>query len=398
MNKPFHALRDPSHARPCLCGRFSTSPATTSGSSPWRTPPEKAGRCPCTCPARSSRTCWRRWSRPRRGSAGGRRWWSPPTTSGRATWRASCAPTWRRAASATTPRAAPATPRTSRRRPHLVGLRIAALDALADSEPAVVVASAVALAEAVPDASLRPAGFALDARRGGRPRRGRRASWSRPATSAPTRSRSGGSSRFAAGSSTCSAPPRTGRRGWSCSATRSSRSAGSRPSPSARWATPSRWSCRPAAELASEHRELAELALRGGRGAARTSAELLPLERFRAPLELIPSEAAVIVTAARGDPDRAPRPLGRRHHGDARRRRAPPLRRRRRAARRARRDLASRGTESATGALLPGSGARPPPRAAWARRSPSSSGSFAPATASSSRSRTAARPSGPATT
>ena len=47
--------------------------------------------------------------------------------------------------------------------PHLVGLRIAALDALAneaESAP-VVVASAVALAEAVPDASLRPAGFAL---------------------------------------------------------------------------------------------------------------------------------------------------------------------------------------------------------------------------------------------
>src|SRR6266550_1300662 len=45
--------------------------------------------------------------------------------------------------------------------PHLVGLRIAALDALGESEPAVVVASAIALAEAVPDASLRPAGFTL---------------------------------------------------------------------------------------------------------------------------------------------------------------------------------------------------------------------------------------------
>jgi len=48
--------------------------------------------------------------------------------------------------------------------PHLVGLRIAALDALiaeAEEQPPVVVASAVALAEAVPDASLRPAGFAL---------------------------------------------------------------------------------------------------------------------------------------------------------------------------------------------------------------------------------------------
>ena len=48
--------------------------------------------------------------------------------------------------------------------PHLVGLRIAALDALTGEgggEPPVVVASAVALAETVPDASLRPEGFAL---------------------------------------------------------------------------------------------------------------------------------------------------------------------------------------------------------------------------------------------
>ncbi|MFL5871663.1 MAG: transcription-repair coupling factor [Solirubrobacterales bacterium] len=51
--------------------------------------------------------------------------------------------------------------------PHLVGLRIGALDALtsneqrATSEAPVVVASAVALAEAVPDATLRPASFAL---------------------------------------------------------------------------------------------------------------------------------------------------------------------------------------------------------------------------------------------
>ncbi len=54
--------------------------------------------------------------------------------------------------------------------PHLVGLRIAALDALVgdrdraddrDAGPPIVVASAVALAEAVPDASLRPAGFTL---------------------------------------------------------------------------------------------------------------------------------------------------------------------------------------------------------------------------------------------
>src|SRR5919112_305147 len=47
--------------------------------------------------------------------------------------------------------------------PHLVGLRIAALDALVDGEqPAVVVAAAAALAEKVPDPELRPHGFAIE--------------------------------------------------------------------------------------------------------------------------------------------------------------------------------------------------------------------------------------------
>ena len=46
--------------------------------------------------------------------------------------------------------------------PHLVGLRIAALDSLLDGEGAVVVASAVALSEKVPDPSLRPHGFAIE--------------------------------------------------------------------------------------------------------------------------------------------------------------------------------------------------------------------------------------------
>src|SRR4051794_263569 len=50
--------------------------------------------------------------------------------------------------------------------PHLVGLRVAALEALA-AEPAeagaaVVVASAAALAEKVPDPELRPHGFAIE--------------------------------------------------------------------------------------------------------------------------------------------------------------------------------------------------------------------------------------------
>ena len=45
--------------------------------------------------------------------------------------------------------------------PHLIGLRIDALDALRNEADAVVVASATALAEAVPDAALRPAGFTI---------------------------------------------------------------------------------------------------------------------------------------------------------------------------------------------------------------------------------------------
>ncbi len=49
--------------------------------------------------------------------------------------------------------------------PHLVGLRVAALDALIDppagAEPPVVVVSAVALSEKVPDPALRPHGFAI---------------------------------------------------------------------------------------------------------------------------------------------------------------------------------------------------------------------------------------------
>ncbi len=46
--------------------------------------------------------------------------------------------------------------------PHLVGLRIDALDALGSEPDPIVVASAIALAEAVPDASLRPAGFTIE--------------------------------------------------------------------------------------------------------------------------------------------------------------------------------------------------------------------------------------------
>ncbi len=56
----------------------------------------------------------------------------------------------------------------------------------------------------------------------------------------------------------------------------------------------------PAAELDADHRDLAALAFDEARedGTAVDLAEVLPLEHFRAPLDLIPESAAVILTAA----------------------------------------------------------------------------------------------------
>ncbi len=56
----------------------------------------------------------------------------------------------------------------------------------------------------------------------------------------------------------------------------------------------------PAAEPDAEHRELAELAAMGAEedgGAAPNLAEALPLDQFRAPLDLVPADAAVLLAA-----------------------------------------------------------------------------------------------------
>ena len=246
------------------------------------------------------------------GLGDGRRWSSRPTTSARATWRATSraylAPRRvRYYPSRGTGYASHLAPP-----PHLVGLRIAALDALSGGGAAVVVASAVALAEAVPDASLRPAGLTLrNAAR--RSTSARSAScWSRPATSATTRSRSAASSRFAAASSTSSGATedRAARLElfgdeieqirWFSTFTQ--RSLGEAEA----------IELAPAAELRSEHRELAELVLTDYPPAADAKrstsadeserpdlAELLPLDSFRAPLDLIPDDTAVLVAARR---------------------------------------------------------------------------------------------------
>ena len=190
-------------------------------------------------------------------------------------------------------RVAPAPP------PHLVGLRVAALDALLGRPPRaedapVVVVSAVALAEKVPDPALRPPSFAIakgdlldldevaDA--------ARRA----PATSASTRSTTAASSRSAAGSSTSTRRPRTApcrvdlfdieveSLRWFSTFTQ--RSLGET----------ERVEIAPAAELAAEHRELAEIAalLDEDEDRARTSPSCCRSTASGAFLDLAPGRRA----------------------------------------------------------------------------------------------------------
>ncbi|MEX2107415.1 MAG: transcription-repair coupling factor [Solirubrobacterales bacterium] len=184
--------------------------------------------------------------------------------------------------------------------PHLVGLRIDALDALRDGGDAVVVASATALAEAVPDSSLRPAGFSvkqgeeIDLDRVSRDLVG--AGYERVEQVEER-------GQFAVRGGILDVFPATEERAvrvelfgdevesmrWFSTFTQ--RSLGDA----------ERVELAPAAELDSEHRELAELAAMEAaeEGSEPPSlAEVLPLERFGAPLDLIPEETAVILAAA----------------------------------------------------------------------------------------------------
>src|SRR3954454_14970708 len=181
--------------------------------------------------------------------------------------------------------------------PHLVGLRIDALDALGAEADAIVVASATALAEAVPDASLRPAGFALDL--------GEEIGLDAVASDLV----GAGYERveqveergqFAVRGGILDVYPATEERAvrielfgdeiesmrWFSTFTQ--RSLGDA----------QRVELAPAAEMDAEHRELAELAAMAAEEEGAESpnlAEVLPLEHFRAPLELVPETAAVVL-------------------------------------------------------------------------------------------------------
>jgi transcription-repair coupling factor (superfamily II helicase) len=178
--------------------------------------------------------------------------------------------------------------------PHLVGLRIDALDALVSEPEPVVVASAIALAEAVPDASLRPAGFAVA--------RGEELDLGAVAddlTAAGYERVDQVTERgqFAARGGILDVYPATEERAvrielfgdeveslrWFSTFTQ--RSLGDS----------ERVELAPAAELAPEHRELAEYVAREAEsgGELPDLADVVPIDQFRAPLDLVPGNAAV---------------------------------------------------------------------------------------------------------
>jgi transcription-repair coupling factor (superfamily II helicase) len=180
--------------------------------------------------------------------------------------------------------------------PHLVGLRIAALDALLGEQPAVVVTSAAALAEKLPDPELRPHGFEIE--KGGL----------LDLDETSDRLVACGYERveqveergqFAVRGDILDVYPATEERAVRCElfdieverltwfSTFTQRSL----------EEADLVEIAPAAELGPEHRELAEIAASSERDERPDVADVLPLDRFRELLDLVPEEAVVAVAA-----------------------------------------------------------------------------------------------------
>ncbi len=182
--------------------------------------------------------------------------------------------------------------------PHLVGLRVGALDALTDtpegSEQPVVVISATALSEKVPDPSLRPHGFTLKT---GDLIDLEETALQLTAAGYQRVDQVDDRGQFAIRGGLLDVYPATEERAvrvdlfdieiealrWFSTFTQ--RSLGET----------DRVEISPAAELAPEHRELAEIA--ATEEERPDIAELLPVDQFRELLELIPERAQVIVAA-----------------------------------------------------------------------------------------------------
>jgi transcription-repair coupling factor (superfamily II helicase) len=180
--------------------------------------------------------------------------------------------------------------------PHLVGLRIAALDALLRGQAAVLVTSAVALAEKVPDPDLRPHGFEIE--KGGL----------LDLDEVADRLVACGYERvdqveergqFAIRGDILDVYPATEERAVRCElfdieverltwfSTFTQRSL----------EEADRVEIAPSAELAPEHRELAEIAASSDESERPDVADVLPVDRFRELLELVPADALVAVAA-----------------------------------------------------------------------------------------------------
>jgi len=184
--------------------------------------------------------------------------------------------------------------------PHLVGLRVAALDVLVagpgpGADAAVVVASATALAEKVPDPELRPQGF--DIERGGLLDLDETAA-KLVACGYERVDQVTERGEFAIRGDILDLYPATEERAVRCElfdveverlewfSTFTQRSLG----------VAERVEIAPAAELAPEHRELAEIAaLEENEDERPDIAELLPVDRFRDVLSLVPDGALVAV-------------------------------------------------------------------------------------------------------
>src|ERR671925_1064441 len=180
--------------------------------------------------------------------------------------------------------------------PHLVGLRIAALDSLLGEEAAVLVTSAVALAEKVPDPDLRPRGFQIE--RGGLLDLEETAD-QLVACGYERVDQVEERGQFAIRGDILDVYPATEERAVRCElfdieverltwfSTFTQRSL----------EEAERVEIAPAAELAPEHRELAEIAAVTEQEERPDVADVLPVDRFRELLDLVPPDALVAVAA-----------------------------------------------------------------------------------------------------
>jgi transcription-repair coupling factor (superfamily II helicase) len=185
--------------------------------------------------------------------------------------------------------------------PHLVGLRVAALDALLaepsdDREPPVVVVSAVALSEKVPDPALRPSSFTI--------RKGDlidldEVTADLVAAGYERVDQVEDRGQFAIRGGILDVYPATEDRAVRVDlfdieveqlrafSTFTQRSLGDL----------DEIEIAPAAELAAEHREAAEIAAMSGEDERPDVSQLLPLDRFRTFFELLPADAEVVLAA-----------------------------------------------------------------------------------------------------